>query len=196
MFYYPDSFSNVQCIHSYNKAKFPWPFNGLFQLLIKRTLRIFIGIACWKEGFKIRWKPRENDLLVVTYQVAKLRNFTDVWRVGCGVGERTSSPTIQTVRTYIFVSFQHITLKLDIFTDSGQDFLSSRVEGLSLTAGHIKSWKNRGRIYLPSIVLLAGAWSCAEMYWKVSWVKDAHLYRIELELMRTFFIALCEGLTL
>ena len=56
---------------------------------------------------------------------------------------------LQTSRSYIYVSFQQITPKLGIFTDSCKDFLPSRVEGLSLTAGHIKSWKTRGRIYLP-----------------------------------------------
>ena len=46
---------------------------------------------------------------------------------------------LQTSRSYIYVSFQQITPKLGIFTDSCKDFLPSRVEGLSLTAGHIKS---------------------------------------------------------
>ena len=49
--------------------------------------------------------------------------------------------------------------------------------------------------FICPVVLIAGAWNCVDMYWKVSWVKDAHLYRIELELVRTFFIALWEGLT-
>ena len=93
---------------------------------------------------------------MVTYQVAKLRNFTDVCRVGWRVGGRTSSPTIQTLRTYICVSFQQITLKLDIFTDSGQDFLSNRVEGLLLTAGHIKSWKSVEGFIYP--ILLLASW--------------------------------------
>ena len=46
---------------------------------------------------------------------------------------------LQTSRSYIYVSFQQITPKLGIFTDSCKDFLPRRVEGLSLTAGHIKS---------------------------------------------------------
>jgi len=69
-------------------------------------------------------------------------------------------------KLYIFVSFQQITPKLGIFTDYGQDFLSSRAEGLSLTAGHIKSWKTvEGFIY--PVVLLAGveiAWTCTEKF--------------------------------
>ena len=99
---------------------------------------------------------------------------------------------LQTSRNYIYVSFQQITPKLGIFTDSCKDFLPRRVEGLFLVISKVE--KPVGGFIYP-VVLIAGAWNCVDMYWKVSWVKDAHLYRIELELVRTFFIALWEGLT-
>lgn len=102
--------------------------------------------------------------------------------------------TLQTSRSYIYVSFNRSLPNLASLLIPAKTFFPAVLKDFRWLLVISKVEKPVGEFIYP-VVLIAGAWNCVDTYWKVSWVKDAHLYRIELELVRTFFIALWEGLT-